>query len=119
MKLKSILLTTIATACLAGCTSTQLRVVDGKEREVFVSTVGTYSKDGATKEAFLEVHKACFYAAVKDSEGKHLDRFIPYNYPARARYNDGLIEHAEPCIQAAGYELVERSKTHSSMPGKS
>jgi hypothetical protein len=118
MKLKSILSLTLAAAFLAGCTSLQLRVVDGKEREVFVSVMGIYSKNGATKDDFNVAFEPCLKAAVEENRGKHLDRFIPYNYPARARHNDAMIESAEPCVQAAGYELVERSKSHSSMPGK-
>jgi hypothetical protein len=118
MKIKSSTIAVLAIAALAGCTSLQLRVVDGVEREVFVSVMGTYSKNGTTKDDFKTAFEPCLKAAVEENRGKHLDRYIPYNYAARARHNDAVIEHAEPCMQAAGYELVERGKSHSSMVGK-
>jgi hypothetical protein len=118
MKIKSSIIAVLAVAALAGCTSLQLRTVDGVEREVFVSFMGVYSKNGATKDDFNAAFEPCLKAAVEENRGKHLDRFIPYNYAARARHNDAVIEHAEPCVQDAGYALVERSKSHSSMVGK-
>lgn len=118
MKIKSSIIAVLAVAALAGCTSLQLRTIDGVEREVFVSMMGTYSKKGATKDDFNTALEPCLKASIEENRGKHLDRFIPYNYAARARHNDAVIEHAEPCVKAAGYELVERSKSHSSTVGQ-
>jgi hypothetical protein len=118
MKIKSILLITIAATFLAGCASTQMQIVDGKQREVFVSVAGTYSKDGSTIDEFNSVSRPCQQKAIDTQTPIYPGYLIPFNYGEKTKFYNAVIEQSEACIEAAGYVLVSRSKTHSSMVGK-
>jgi PBP1b-binding outer membrane lipoprotein LpoB len=118
MKLKSIISLILVTVFLAGCASTQKQMVDGKEREVFVSSTGTYAKDGATMSDFNSANHACQQVAFKDGSGKNLDRLIPFNIKAEQRWILAVMDQTSNCLQAAGFIFVEHSKQYQSIKSK-
>jgi hypothetical protein len=120
MKFKSTLAitATIAAAFLAGCASTQMQTIDGKEVQVFKGGAGTYSKAGATMSDFSAANQACLEVAFKDESGNNLGRVIPFNVTPERKYVLAVADQTATCLQAAGFTLHARSDGYMRIKAK-
>jgi uncharacterized protein YceK len=118
MKLKSTIAIVIAAALLAGCASTQMQTIDGKQVEVFKGGAGTYSKAGATMSDFNDANSACQIVAFKDESGNNLGRVIPFNVTPERKYVLAVADQTATCLQAAGFTLHARSDGYMRIKAK-
>jgi hypothetical protein len=115
MTFKSIIIAASTLALLTACAGIEKRMIDGKERDVFVGVVGAWTKEGETLDSFNAVSRPCQDAAIKAQSGNHLDRLIPYNYNARRRHFIAVSDDAVACLQAAGFTFLDHGREYKLM----